>query len=488
MGLSLKHEEILHQQRGLDPEILSVFGVETFAHNSGGDWIRFPFLVGDKVVNHKYRTISGEKRFFQDKDHKAAFWNFNCLADTTLQAEPLIICEGEFDALALIQAGYLRTVSVPDGAPGKPIGDTETTKYDFLLAALPLLKGVPEIILMTDDDQAGYALRDDLALRLGRPRCKWVQFPMHPDATRRLKDPNEVLMHYGKRGLTEVVNRAQFLKVKGIFRMSELPPLAIPEALDLGFPGLERHLKARLGDFWVVTGIPGHGKSTWLNDAICRLTDRYGMTACFASFEQQPQTDHRRSLRRWHGGRPEQYLTVDELKKADAWIDRHFSFLVPDEDDEADLKWVLDRAAASVIQHGAQIVVIDPWNEMDHARPREMSLTEYTGFAIKEFKRFAKTKNVLVIVVAHPTKLKKSDDNIVAMPTLYDISDSAHWVNKPEVGIIVHRPDLTQTETVVKIAKVRYQDQIGVPGQVSTVFDVARGRYTVRSLAQDDGA
>ena len=68
------------------------------------------------------------------------------------------------------------------------------------------------------------------------------------------------------------------------------------------------------------------------------------------------------------------------------------------------------------------------------------------------------------------------------MPSLYDISDSAHWANKPDVGIIVNRPDLSVNETVIKVAKVRYRD-IGVPGEIRGAFNVEQGRYTIT----DDG-
>jgi twinkle protein len=50
-------------------------------------------------------------------------------------------------------------------------------------------------------------------------------------------------------------------------------------------------------------------------------------------------------------------------------------------------------------------VVIDPWNEMDHTRPPDMTLTEYVGYAIKQFRKLAKKYKVYLIVVAHPSKM-----------------------------------------------------------------------------------
>jgi twinkle protein len=66
-------------------------------------------------------------------------------------------------------------------------------------------------------------------------------------------------------------------------------------------------------------------------------------------------------------------------------------------------------------------------------------MTEYVGRAIKALKRFARKFQVHLIVIAHPTKSTKDGDGKYRMPTLYDISDSANWYNKCDLGIIVHR-------------------------------------------------
>lgn len=66
------------------------------------------------------------------------------------------------------------------------------------------------------------------------------------------------------------------------------------------------------------------------------------------------------------------------------------------------------------------------------------------------------------------------------MPTLYDISDSAHWANKADMGIIVHRSEDKHGNsiTTIKVAKSRYHDQIGIPGVVDVVFDPDSNRFT----------
>jgi len=465
------------EERGIDRELASEKGLHALRNGSGNDALVIPFFREGKVVNRKFRTLGAEKKFWQDKGGIKCVWNEDILRDESLFGTPLIITEGEIDALTAIQCGFTRTVSVPDGAPAEIIVDENSVKYSFLDGAKGLfaVDRVPEIILAVDGDDAGANLLHDLSIRLGKYRCKFLTYPMHPDGSKRLKDLNEVLHHYGQAGVKKTLERAAWMKVDGIYRMSELPPVAHAPIYDIGMPVFRDHYKARLGDMAVWTGIPSHGKSSLVNDVCCRLVEYHGLNVAFASFEQSPQRDHKRNLRTWKCGRPVQHCTVDELKAADRWIDQHFTFMVPSEDDDVSLDWVLDRMEAAVIQHGCKVVVIDPWNEMDHNKGQGESLTEYVGRAIKTLKRFARKLMIHLIVVAHPAKPQKDEKGNYRVPTLYDISDSAHWYNKADLGVVVHRE--SDNLTLIKVAKSRYHDEIGVPGEFLARFHFEARRF-----------
>jgi twinkle protein len=482
--LSLKHQHQL-EARGLDIEVLSGLGVET--SEKGPAWLVIPYVQHGDVVNHKFRRV--EKRadginFYQDTAGKKCFWNFDALLDASLTHLPVIITEGEFDAMVAIQCGFPRTVSVPDGAPSKPQGlDGGGDKYAFLdEQTLALLRDAKCIILAVDGDETGANLLHDLSHRLGRHRCKYLRYPKHPfDRGKRVKDLNDVLQAYGAAGVVETVNGAEWVKVDGLYRMSQLPPLPMVGAVDIGIALLGRHFKIRLGDMSVVTGIPGHGKTSLINEIACRMAlpvepvhvlgvpedTGHGWTIAIASFEQRAQTDLRRNLRQFRGRCHPDYLNAQALRVVDDWIDEHFVLMVPDEDDEATLSWFVERSAAAAVQYGARLVIGDPWNEMDHIRPPDMSLTEYTGFAIKQFRKAASKYQVHWMMAAHPTKIARGRDNVLPCPTLYDVSDSAHWYNKPDAGIIVHRE--TDSNTLIWVQKTRYEE-IGDPGKLHATY------------------
>ena len=469
--LTERHLKVL-EGRGLDPETLARLGVETFAR-SDGDWVQIPFIVDGQVVNHKYRTISGKKRFYQDEGAPKHFWNVDVLKDETLSDQPVIITEGEFDAIAAIQCGFPRTVSVPDGAPAEAIGDNmESQKYLFVRSAMKLLANCREIILATDSDGPGINLMNDLAIRLGKSRCKFVRYP------KGCKDLNDALVTYGPKGVTETLHRAQWCRVDGIYRMSELPPVQPRPVYSLGMPVMDKHFNIRPKDLSVHGGIPSHGKSSWLTEVGCRMVREHGWTVAYASFEQEAQTDFRRNLRTWYHGKRVKWQSADEIAEADAWIDRHFSFICPDDEDEVTLEWTLEKMHAARIQHGARLGVVDPWNEMDHDRPAAMSLTEYTGFGIKEFKRLARRLDMHVAVAVHPSKQQRDENGGFKIPSLYDLADSSHWYNKPEAGLIIWRGIIKGADTtIIRIAKSKYHDQIGVPGDVEVRFDPESNRY-----------
>lgn len=466
------------ERRFLDPELVVSMGGRSVVRH-GSEMLALPFIRDGKVVNHKYRTITGEKRFEQDADAVKCVWNEDCLRDPSLSALPLIITEGEFDALAIIQSGHPRTISVPDGAPAKELGGaTDIVKYSYVDAVLRLLPPTAVIILATDNDGPGQNLMNDLVIRLGASRCKFITYPLKRGSKDRHKDMLDVLGEYGPSGVLKTIERAAWHTRPGVYSMSELPeePDREKYSLHMG-PTVDSHIILRRGDFWVITGIPGHGKSSFADDMICRLALNNNLRTCVGSFEKNPKTDHRRDFRKWfisteRGGATEAKWTREEVERADEFIERSFRFVVPSHEDSASLEWLVDQFTAAVVQLGCDVLMVDPWNEIEHARPMDMTLTEYVGAAIKTLKRLAKRFNVAVIVVAHPTKLNPRDEL-----TLHSISDSAHWSNKCDVGIIVER-DFETSEVKFRIPKVR-NDDIGKAGEIKMYFDRPARRFSV---------
>jgi twinkle protein len=423
--------------RGLNLELIMSLGWRSSKRPiNGSETIEIPYYVDGAEVNTKTRTISGDKEFRQVKDGRKCFYNQDAIKDWQASDEPLLICEGEMDCIAALQSGYI-AVSVPDGAPAKSLTDT-TLKYSYLDDFPP--KGV--VIICADGDDAGANLLHDLSIRLGKHRCKWVKYPKH------CKDLNEVLIRYGVKGIDETIKRATWMDLDGIYRMSELPPIAKPEFKGCGVIPIN----IRKSDFSVWTGIPSHGKSTFTN-FLSSVFASEGWNIAVASFEQEPQTQHRAALR----------ALLRDTNEADRIIDSRYTFVVPNinSDEDANLGWLLEKMAAAVTRNEVDMIIIDPWNEIEHSFDRrEMSQTDYTGFAIKQLKKFARRYKVHIAVVAHPAKMQRNKDGEYPIPSLYDIADSAHWANKADLGVIIHRKG---DQNLVRVQKSRYHEDIGIP-------------------------
>lgn len=446
-----------------------------------GNVIAFPFIDGGQVVAEKYRAAG--KKFFQKVGGQRTFWNADILDDPSLQDghTPLIITEGELDALSVIEAGNPFVVSVPDGAPpardfsGKLINVPETDadidplhddKFSYVARNWERLKKIKKIIIATDNDEPGRRLAAELVRRLGRVRCYWVEYPEG------CKDINDVLMNHGCAEIVKVLANAQPYPVSGLYRLSGFPEEPAFNPVSTGWGRLDEYAKLFYPSFMVITGFAGSGKTTFANQLAAHAAIRHGWSVAIASYEMRIRPFVIDTLRAAYLSKPKHFWTSGDLLSADDWIENQFVFIAPDmedgSDDNADIDWLLERAAAAVIRHGIRLLVIDPWNEIEHCRRPGENLTEYTGRAIRALKKFGRRFDVAVIVVAHPTKsaCDKTPDQV----SLYDVSDSAHFANKADIGMVVARhPDSEITSIFVR--KVRYQPETGKLGSIEVAFD-----------------
>lgn len=459
------------QDRGIDPELADKYGVQSKPADGkkSAEILVFTYRKSGKDVNHKYRSLSG-KQFYQDAEGEKCFWNFDAIIDQTTR-QTLVITEGEMDALAAIEAGHVRVVSVPDGAPQKPLTtDPEGysgAKYSYITDVLPLLKDEKQIIIASDADPAGENLLNDIAAIIGRGRCRWLKYP---DGC---KDLNDVLLAHGHDAVLDVIADSRPVAISGIYSLSELPPPRPTTSYDLGIKGLDDCLRIVSRDLIVMTGVPGSGKTTAARNIAMWLRKKHGLRTCMASFENHPSGDLKYSLSQSYMRRPWKDLTKEDRDEAAKWIDQSFIFLMPDDEDEVTLDWVLERAGAAVLQRDCGLLIIDPWNQIEQERAQNESETDYIRWALKQLKKFSRTYGVPVILVAHPAKMRRDADGKIPWPTLYDISGSAHWVNRCDLGIVVHRDT---NGWAWRVAKARIQNKNspawnGTPAEVPMMLD-----------------
>lgn len=440
------------EARGIDVALAEKMGLETVQRN-GVAWLAVPYIEGAEVVNHKYRRTS-QKDHRMDEGSPLSLWNADALSHPeVLSGTSVIITEGEWDALAAMTAGLRHVVSVPNGAPAQRTNEPETAKrYEWVWRHQAALEKVHSFIIATDGDDAGRNLAADLVALLGAERCKFVTYP---DGC---KDLNDVALHHGHPAVVSILNGAKPYPVQGLYKMEDFPPRGQMHHWSTGLPMLDDYIQIVPGTLTVFTGWANIGKSTVLSAIMAAQIENH-VPVCIASFETDVPI-LKDSLRQAILRCSSYELRTADLRAVDALINENTSVIYQnvDADDEMTLEWFLDRCRIAVMQHGARMIVLDPWNELEHKRGRNETETEYTNRALREFRKFAERFNVAFWVVAHPSKPEKG---FSGAPKLYQIAGSAAWANKPHYGLTYHRADPSANLGELHISKVRQ----GLPGK-----------------------
>lgn len=461
------------EKRGISEQTATNSGVYTTG-DGNETTIVFPSLDDGVVVNRKYRGPN--KKFWQDKDGQKTFYNSVGLDLAILENKPLVIVEGEMDCLSVIESRYAWVVSIPDGAPAKEgefYSQEEDTKFAFLWNNRQRLDQVKKIILAGDADEPGRVLNHELAKRLGLDRCKFIKYPDD------CKDFNDVLIHHGADKVNELIEGAKNYPVVGLYKPDEFPPLPaefkVPYRTHMGREH-DRLLKVMLGKLMIVTGVPGHGKSEWADGLVLQLAKNHNWNICVCSTEVDNE-EYEESMTHRYLSRPIENVGEGEPAKARQFYQDHFTFITNntmDNEMELTLEKLVELAEIAIMRDNVKVLLLDPWNEIEHCRANNESETEYTGRAIRVLKRLARVYGILVIVVAHPAKPPSGK---MDPPTMYSISGSAHWANKADYGIVIWRTEDSQDLTEVMIKKVKRHGPMGYPGVIEARLNKHTGKF-----------
>jgi len=483
LNLSIEHASWLEEKRKIPSEIAAEAGVV-----SNGNALGFEYRQNGACMFRKMRreVIAGDqvtKTFWiEPKGAELLLWNEDCLSETV--NAPLIMTEGELDALSFLTIGAGPVVSVPNGAnlakPGEgDIKPMEDTAFKYLWDGGKLKRGLRQfgkVILATDDDAKGRILRDELALRLGPTRCWFVTYPAG------CKDANDVLMRHGTEALVDLIADAKPFVPNRLVRFSDIPSRADAPRYSSGWPGLDSHLMLVPPELVIVTGSPGAGKSQWALALVANLARLCGLKGAILQFEDNPERNRRDLFRYARSWSNQDRLDMPNGIHGEpvAWVDMMFRTIAPseslDESEDFNLVWVRSAIEEAACRHDAKWVLIDPWNEIEHVWRINETETAYTNQALRELKRLARRYRIILIVVVHPTKGGAMSKGIADL-SLYDCSGSAAWKNKADHGIIVYREDQAAADTHIKIDKSKDYWLMGKPGVVRMRFAPDRASF-----------
>ena len=436
--------------------------------------INFNYYVGGKLTNVKYRDA--RKNFKLYKGAEKVFYNI----DNIVGHDWCVITEGEMDVLALYEAGISNAISVPNGAT------LNSNNLDYLDNCIDYFEDKEKIILAVDSDAPGLALQTELIRRLGAEVCFLADFED-------CKDANEYLLQHGKESLKTRVMKAKPVPLENVTTFRDIEN-DITDFVENGFkPGFQIGLNnfddifsTYTGQFITVTGIPSSGKSDWVDQMCVGYNKLYGWKTAFASPENQPTYLHAHKLMRkvWGDMPSKQDIGKAKWNEVADHINSNFFFI---DMDRYTLESVLRKGAELVKRKGIKCLVIDPFNKVRDVNCQTEDVNRYTMEYLTKIETFAKKYDVLVFIVAHPTKMYKGKDGKIEEPTMYNIKGGGEWYDASYHGLLVHR-DYEKKNTKIKVLKVKFQNLGENQGEAFFTWESSSGSFVPQVKPELDEA
>ena len=437
--------------------------------------VQFNYLMGDQLINVKYRD--GRKNFKLYKGAEKVFYNINSIVGYDF----CVITEGEMDVLALHEAGIKNSISVPNGAT------LNSNNLDYLDNCIDYFDKKEKVILAVDSDEAGQALQQELIRRLGAEVCFLASFGD-------CKDANEYLIKHGKEKLSECILQARPVPLENVTTFKDIET-EITDFVENGFkPGFQIGLQnfddifsTYTGQFITVTGIPSSGKSDFVDQMVMGYNLNYQWKTAFASPENAPTYLHAHKLMRkaWQGMPTKKDINTDKWNQVADHINDNFFFI---DMERYTLESVLRKGAELVKRKGIKCLVIDPFNKIRDVDCKTEDVNRYTMEYLTKIESFAKKFDVLVFIVAHPTKMYRTQDGKIEEPTMYNIKGGGEWYDASYHGILVHR-NYEEKTVKAKILKVKFQNLGENGAEAHFKWDPASGCFIPhQNLIKEDEA
>lgn len=460
------------QNRGVSNNTLLRFGITETVEwmpkaNKEVRAICFNYYKDEELINIKFRAK--DKDFKLNKSSQLIFYNLDAIKNEDI----CVIVEGEIDCLSLYECGIYNCVSVPNGA--------EHRRLDYLDHCWQYFENKTQVILFTDNDEPGNKLRDELARRIGKDKCYRVEYPAD------CKDANEILIKHGKMQILSIIEQARRWPIEGVLTMDDLfqdvcnyYENGYPKGYEAGIGEFDDLLTFAGGQYTTVTGSPGSGKSEFVDYISTQLARRHQWKFAVCSFENPAAVHVTKLMEKFVGlsfnfrKDSEHRMNKEQFEEGIYMVDKYFQFINISQADVS-IVGILQKLRELVVRSGIKGAIIDPWNYIEHKIPEGQTETQYVSECLTLIKEFCLKNDVHLFLIAHPRKLVKDNKKQYPVPTMYDISGSAHFFNKTDNGISVHR-DFSNGVVDVYVQKVRFS-WLGKIGFASFSFNTFTRQY-----------
>jgi hypothetical protein len=247
-----------------------------------------------------------------------------------------------------------------------------------------------------------------------------------------------------------------------------------PKGKTTGWETLDNLYSVIRGQFTVITGMPSHGKSEFMDALAVNLVVRDKWKFAVFSPENYPIEMHYHKLIEKLCRNSLRTIPREDLEAAIHAISEYFYFIDALEED-INLDSILAQTEILIKEKNISGLIIDPWNEIELSKPHDINDSDFIGICLRRLRKFARRWNIHLWIVAHPTKMQKDKNGVYPIPELYDIQGSSHWRNKADNGICVHRNYADET-TEIHVQKIKFR-YAGKQGMVVFKYNDKDGSY-----------
>ena len=483
-------------KRGLSIATLDHFGIKEDEHKN----IVFEFFDADNMLlsvklrpSHRIRP-SEPKMFWQNgSDNCPLLFNVNRVNFE----QPLVITEGNIDAMSVFEAGYYNVVSIPGG-----VQDTKWIEFNY-----KFLENFSQFIVWTDNDEAGQQGRQKIVKRLGEYNCKIVtptddvldvieSYYQQYDANSHIRkaDANNVLIACDGGMILNLLKTAKEIenpKVKRLMDYDEQQLQDLPR-ISTGFKAIDRVMYGNFeNSLTILTGKAGSGKSTLLNQFFIAEPLEAGERVLIYSGELparillgnilRPLASRRHIIELDNGeDQPKGYKVTTEASKAIKSYYRDGLFVFDDLDElETNGGGLLEAMEYSYKRYGITSYVIDNLMTVDMRGVQGESKMDCQIQFVKRLKKFTREYPVKVLLVAHARKLAsgQSDvglDDISGASEIVKLCDRCYDIRPINNG---DDTDALSPSTKISVVKDRQAGRVGAKFEL--YFDECSSRiYT----------
>lgn len=410
---TLKDWDVLQGEWSYGGKYKSVYVYQYFDENGERPFVSFRTIEKNPI---KGGRVPGTKPILWGMQH-------------VIYGDPVVIVEGQIDAMTIYQAGYRHVVSIPSGAQD----------HSWIKNCWEWIQD-KEFIIWADNDDQGRKCADTIKKSLGES----AKIIMH----HKYKDANEFYNAEGPEAVIKFIDEAINETPEGIINMGRRKSASCEqEIIETGFYDLDRHFHGlRTGELTILFGRDNEGKSTIISQVIAH--ELRNSKVFLYSGELIDETIENWIMRQIMG-----HPTGKMDMRKDKWGNKIFT--VKPEIKEKIRNWYKDKffvyesslnlkkddALISTMElaykkYGVRFFVID--NLMTAIEEEQTELNSQQSNFAKKCKNFAIAYNVHVMVVCHPNKYKgegepldKKDvsgtknitniaDNVVAVERVWD--------------------------------------------------------------------